>query len=267
MVWNGRWIKTRRALGFDLTGTHEAHGKSFEGRYWLRGRAASDDELGPRVLDVNFVHRPLRFQLGAGIQFGGEDGQCSVHAELMGTSLWLSFGKGEFEKPDDRTFVYSANVEWYETSSLVSFINFGDTSDRIPYEKRRNRIIDWSDLIFGDRKYTEGEGEGVEVEIPMPERAYKWRLVVSVDKWERPRWPWAKRVTRVHADCLPGEQIPIPGKGENAWDCDEDALFGFNATCTGLDDAVAKIMDSATRSRIKYGGLRWQPEKVRTQVA
>lgn len=101
-----------------------------------------------------------------------------------------------------------------------------------------------------------------EVLVPMPERSYRAKaqleeIRVGWDKLPR-RFDATKR--RVKIDMLEGEQVPHPGKGENSWDCDEDATFGMTTPARTIEDGVGRLVASALRSRIRYGGANWKPE-------
>lgn len=117
-----------------------------------------------------------------------------------------------------------------------------------------------ADVIFGRHKYAEGSRTHYRISVPMPERTYTGDCFISEDTWKRPRWPFTERLRRAKIDMDKDNQIPVPGKGENAWDCGEDAIYGLTTEARDVKDAIAKIADSATRTRLKYGGQNWKPE-------
>ena len=103
-----------------------------------------------------------------------------------------------------------------------------------------------------------------EVDVPMPERSYRWRVELTDEVFGWPRVPFGRvYVRRAHCDALDGEAIPVPGKGENAHDMGEDALHGSTMPAHSVDDAVAKIVASATHTRLRYGSADWRPEPAR----
>lgn len=69
--------------------------------------------------------------------------------------------------------------------------------------------------------------------------------------------PW---VTFEYVD-PPVHVVPFPGKGENSWDCGEDAIMGAGADEPTPEAAVASVVKSALRNRRRYGGEGWKPEK------
>lgn len=101
-----------------------------------------------------------------------------------------------------------------------------------------------------------------EVVVPMPERSYRATATRSVG-YSRgtQRWPFGrKRFSSVSIDFLKGEQLPIPGKGENSWDCDEDAFFGSSVGAETIEEAIGELVESALRRRRRYGGANWTPK-------
>jgi hypothetical protein len=59
------------------------------------------------------------------------------------------------------------------------------------------------------------------------------------------------------------EGIPIPGKGENSWDCGDDAVMGTTKEHRGsLRDAMNEVAMDAMKTRIRHGGsMNWLPKK------
>lgn len=57
---------------------------------------------------------------------------------------------------------------------------------------------------------------------------------------------------------LDGEQIPVPGKGENSWDCGEDATYAFSCMADSVEDGIASLVRSILVRRRKYGGRNWR---------
>jgi hypothetical protein len=86
----------------------------------------------------------------------------------------------------------------------------------------------------------------------LPEGLY--RLVISEQQatWQRPRWPWPSRVSR----SFDIEAIRPPmfaGKGENSWDCDDDAIFGMTSTERTAGGAVGDYVGRVLSRRRRYG--------------
>lgn len=50
--------------------------------------------------------------------------------------------------------------------------------------------------------------------------------------------------------------IPFPGKGENSWDCGDDAYYGFGGAT--IESAVADIIADTLKRR----GNNWRPSEA-----
>ena len=123
----------------------------------------------------------------------------------------------------------------------------------------------WTDIacrLFGREQYSERVIDTVSIQIPMPEKSYPGTCKVFESTWKRPRW-FPKRMVRYEID-VPGG-VPFPGKGENSWDCGEDATFGLTCPASKPEQAVARFVESVLNNRRRYGGsLDWKPtEKQR----
>jgi hypothetical protein len=95
---------------------------------------------------------------------------------------------------------------------------------------------------------------------------HRVKAEVRRESWTRTRWPWRSKPWRtslcLHVDSKTG--IPIPGKGENSWDQGDDAMMGFAASVTGTSDdevmaGAQQLVDTIVRTRMRYGGKRWEP--------
>lgn len=115
------------------------------------------------------------------------------------------------------------------------------------------------DRILGRLDCTTTTGEPRPTIVPMPEGNYPATVTKEERIWQRKRWPFSyKRRVDYSIDIPTG--IPVPGKGENSWDCDDDGIYG-----TGGDSphaAVGNAVGSALRSREQYGsGVAWVPTR------
>ena len=130
-----------------------------------------------------------------------------------------------------------------------------------PHESKRwwrDGWFDLTDFLLGRAKYSEVRGEEQQITIPMPEGDYPAKLAFVERSWKRPRWPTVK--TRMDADIEMGTAIPVPGKGENDWDMDDDALYGINCVASTVEEAIAQVQASAFRDRERYAGEGWIPD-------
>jgi hypothetical protein len=116
------------------------------------------------------------------------------------------------------------------------------------------------DTFLGKTKYFSKEFDNKNIEIPMPEKSYLATVKFEECTWKRARW-FPKRIVRATVDIPEG--VPVPGKGENSWDCGEDAIYSSTFPAGTIAEAVGKVVQSAMRDRIKYGGLNWRPSEVK----
>lgn len=133
-------------------------------------------------------------------------------------------------------------------------------SSRTP--KWRQGNFNPADFFLGRPKYADRTLSHERVNVPMPEGGYPATVRIFESTWKRPRSPFTRKLVRT--EITPDKPIPFPGKGENSWDCGEDATHSM--TCpepTALGAAIA-LSESVMRSRIKYGsGWNYQPEEAR----
>lgn len=116
-----------------------------------------------------------------------------------------------------------------------------------------------ADFFLGIHKYSQRILRKEQVEIPIPEKTYRGTVEIFESVWKRPRWPFAKKIIRAKIAVEDG--IPVPGKGENAWDCGEDAIYSLTCPASSVEEAIAKLVESCLERRRKYGGEGWRPAK------
>lgn len=131
-------------------------------------------------------------------------------------------------------------------------------SDPSGWGPERQVVFKPLDVLFGRRQHSKRGISTHDVLVPMPEGDYPGMMEVYESIWKRPRWPWTERLVRFSIDLH--RPIPIPGKGENSWDIDDDAIFGLSgAKFTTVEEAIQSVVKSAMRDRERYGGGGWQP--------
>ena len=85
-----------------------------------------------------------------------------------------------------------------------------------------------------------------EVEINLGGQVRPVKIELYEARWKRKRWPKARVVARADIELFDG--IPIPGKGENGWDIEDDAIYGLVCKAATLEDAIAALRASYERS-------------------
>jgi hypothetical protein len=122
----------------------------------------------------------------------------------------------------------------------------------------RNFCFHIDDFFLGRSVYSDRTLEdGIQVAVEMPEGNYPATVRLFESSWKRPRWPWPKIVKRAEIEMQ--KPIPIPGKGENSWDMDDDATFSMVCAASTVQEAVVTLQRSILRDRERYGGSEWVP--------
>ena len=118
--------------------------------------------------------------------------------------------------------------------------------------------IDLGELLLGKESFSrEQVSQPIAVTIPMPEGSYAGVYIVERLTWDRPRW-FSKSKTLATVRC--DEGVPIPGKGENDYDLDQDAIYAHSEDTSDPAQAIGQFVTSALQWRFRYGGLNWKPE-------
>lgn len=111
--------------------------------------------------------------------------------------------------------------------------------------------INISQMIFG-RFNHETRPLGVHrVWVHLPEGPVPAKVEMFESIWTWPRLRRPLRMTR--ADITPDKPITVPGKGENSWDCDDDAVFGMTCPANIPQDAAVALAESVMRARRRRG--------------
>jgi len=113
--------------------------------------------------------------------------------------------------------------------------------------------------LFGPTTYREEVDRMDEpVTIAMPEGSYAATIEHTVRTWTRPRWPgYWERVATTNIKVEGG--IPVPSKGENAWDLDDDAVLERSFHDVSSIDALTRFVLDIHETRILRGGTDWTP--------
>jgi len=113
------------------------------------------------------------------------------------------------------------------------------------------------DFLLGRSKYSERNLSMHDDTLRMPEGYYDVKIRMFESTWKRSRWPWHRRMVRAEIECY--EPIPVPGKGENSWDLDDDAVHSMTCLARTPEDAMNQLIASIYRDRERYGGIEWLP--------
>lgn len=206
------------------------------------------------------------FRVRMGFQVPDEDERIHTYLKLplMGY-LSVDFGAGygfsarlrrllgipEFESRDVSVHLSDGSLFWN------LWQNPHESSSTDPWWK--HGILDPLDVLFGRMEQTsDKEVASRVVDIHMPEGKYSATVRLSEPEYRRSRWPFKFGPDALYLHQRYSAQIevadggiPIPGKGENSWDCGDDAIYGLSCQADSIEDAIGKIIASALRTRMK----------------
>lgn len=154
---------------------------------------------------------------------------------------------------EDREISWSTH-DWAIWWNL--WLDDGSWSSTTP--KWRSGSFHIDDFVLGKAKYSQRILNEQAVQIALPEASYPATVKIDERTWKRPRW-FTKRMVGSQVDIPKG--IPFPGKGENSWDCGQDAVFGLSSLESTIEGAIAAVVRSVLKSRRRHGGsIEWKPE-------
>lgn len=219
-------------------------------RWWLhRGRDTFS-------IECSLFHAGLKMY---GFSVDENDEAATLGLYLWPVLVWLSFSR------------WSSAREHTVTEIKINFadeirfrISWRADDHHSPHRWGWSWSVSVLDKLLGSPVYradphpTEFIGE-----VKMPERGYACTGRIARDSWRRPRW-FRRTVVRAHVKMNTGEQIPIPGKGENSWDCGEDANYSQTFPAKTIEEALAHVAADAMRTREKRGGPNWRPANMCT---
>lgn len=127
------------------------------------------------------------------------------------------------------------------------------------WQRQKPIVIHPMDILFGREKHTQHSLSINDILITMPEGDYPATIEMYISKWKRHRWPFARYIKRANVELE--RPIPVPGKGENSWDLDDNAIYSLTCKAETIEEAISQTIQSALRDRKRYGGsLDWRPE-------
>lgn len=121
----------------------------------------------------------------------------------------------------------------------------------------RDRSFYPLDFLLGRQQHSEGPRVSHQAVLEFPEATYPVTVELYTSTWKRPRWPISVRVNRANIEM--GAPVPVPGKGENSWDLDDDAVHGLTCPSATVEEALSHMRQTIERDRKRYGGEGWLP--------
>ncbi len=258
----------------DSYNDHQASGsKLMHGRAWIQrlGADGEEDWNSPTLrLSWNFRSTFCHLQVHAD---GGEN-DVTWSAALPPVALWVSVDRVpkkvfeilgvDFSSRKAHDHIYEREVglsvhDWALWWNIWMPTMQSSSTD----PKWRRGCFNVVDRLFGKSDRTETPLATEAVVVRMPEKIYPATVKTVRSTWFRPRWPFTFGPKDLYYESLfstitPDEPIPVPGKGENAWDCGDDAIYSLSSE-GGAISAVSKLTESVTRTRERHGGKNWLP--------
>jgi hypothetical protein len=119
--------------------------------------------------------------------------------------------------------------------------------------KWRDGHFDPMDFLFGRTKHFETVLSTSQAMAELPEGSYECAVTMKFEWWKRKRAFWrSAQFIRAHIECPKGG-IPVPGKGENSWECGDDAIYSRTAPAATVDEAVRSLAEDVLKTRKRRG--------------
>lgn len=236
-------------------------------------------EKGRYILHIGkaWESTAIRFEINTSYNFGlgwcvrREERELQLSVYLLGLlNVWCTFEGKRLKYEMDPI---STSFTWDIKQSVIKI----ELLSKRGWDSSKSAILDvyWNymDWLFGKTVYSEslpglgivGMGYQPSYVMIMPEGEYRVDLKFSTGYWHRPRLPFVKSIQRV--EIVPQKPVPIPGKGENSWDMDEDATYSSLEAVNGRapEQIVADFKIGILARRSKYGGRDWLPRAARNE--
>ena len=264
-----------------------AHRRGEERRHWLLG----DEWWAMLTLRGKFIGTVLKgwWHLGGSlthhfeleVALGGEDSMLQFGIVIPWVVTWhigvkvpRRFLNGWIYQRREWTLRCGYIGRWVEIM-LASDEHMRDTGMVSYYrdKRRQGEKLSWSraalwpgwhltfnprlrDRLLGRMDCVTETGEPFSVVVPLPEGNYPGECRREKRTWQRKRWPFSRR-ERVGYWIDMKIAPPVPGKGENSWDCDDDGVYGTGGATVA--EAIANVTRAALRDRERYGSKNWTP--------
>lgn len=217
------------------------------GRAWLR----SGD------LNFNIEWNLGTLQTAVKLKLGDDEYSVKWHAALPGIAIyagvdhpWLrSLFRSWTEARDIRVAIHDGSI-WWDIWTKPHY-----WSSSTPRWRSNNFSI--QDLVLGPLSVSEVILQTEDVIIPMPEGLYEGKVTLSRQTRSRSRW-FDRHMQIAYINMKTG--IPVPGKGENSWDCGQDSLHGMSTTAASISEAIGKVVADVLRTRMRRANINWKPE-------
>lgn len=244
-----------------------------EGRAWVHNRDHDyHHDSGVRVWPIipqetRVEWYLLRKKSGSwAVGYGRDDEDHSLHVRLpLLVDVYLSWHNKRFQPKgwEDSHTEYAIRHHdghlWWRFGG-----NPMGGGKELPWWRDGN--IDWARLTLGKSTFTRELIETRTMPLPLPEGTVAAEVTQTRFTWKRKRSPFARHA--MNYNIKPLYPAAVPGKGENAWDCGDDAIFELSCSAESFEAAIGRFVESVLTSRRRHGGTyEWQPQPERLRDA
>lgn len=192
-----------------------------------------------------------KFGFSGKIEFDWEDHEITFHIAPLFFSLYFTIGKvlkGDWRR-GRREFGFNLHEEFFW---ITIWTNPHEWNSSDPWWQ--HITIHWKDILFGKLVYTSTPIRKEQTTLCLPEANYPINIEFSRCTWVRPRRIFGN-VDQIQADMKCEKGIPVPGKGENSWDCGDDATYSLWCQVpTGTTaEALGKLLETIVDKRRRHG--------------
>ncbi len=243
-----------------------------KGPLWKHGRA----RLWLRLTPTQRTGRREAWSVGIAWHFGGrscrasltigdwgDDTDIGLSFAIPGIALWLDVEgiiPSRWRPKDGRDLGFFVG----DGSIFVKlWCSLHDWESRKPFRhpssSKRQPVLHVTDWLLGKTRHTERAMGTDRALLTLPEGEYPVMVTFTEHTWKRPRWWRVRTVVRANIQVLAESGVPIPGKGENDYDLEEDAIYSVSTPASTIEQAITALEASVRRDRARYGGLNWLP--------
>lgn len=184
-------------------------------------------------------HLALIFRKGGHVDDGSG---IQLHVGLLLFSLYLTFNTKRSLKHRE------LGASWHDGSLWLNLWTADDDWVKARPWHRNTVCLHVVRWIVGREQHGSTKGEPFERLIPMPEGCYLAIFTPTTRTWKN-RF---RTLTKVGYDIQIPDGIPFEGKGENSWDCGEDALYGTGCG-ESVEEGIARVVQTVLEHRRRYG--------------
>ena len=184
--------------------------------------------------------------------------QFSLGFWLIGMQLYVSLESPKIYKllKQSPSKILPGRLCLYYYNNALWFSLWGDSweSNRDDPWWRKMYSFHFDDFFLGKSMYSCTEGVPLFELFEMDGKSYLCKATAQTQTWKRPRWRASLRKSiKISFDEQTSNPPEFSGKGENSWDCGDDAIWcsSYNSDC--IRGAVDLYKQDVMKNREKYG--------------